>query len=58
MAKEMQGHCCGHGWKGFGMLLLGLVVLWNASMPFATWDKFIGGVLVVLGVFKLFAKRK
>jgi len=57
MAKEiMQCEC--HKWKGWGMLVLGLLILLNAYWPFASWDKFLGGVLVVFGLFKLFAKRK
>ena len=52
--------CCGmhKRAKSFGMVVLGLLVLANAYWPFMSWAGFIGGVLVLAGLWKLAKPKK
>ena len=52
--------CCGmhKRAKAFGIIVLGLLVLANAYWPFMSWAGFIGGVLVLAGLWKLAKPQK
>ncbi len=49
--KDMAKHMKMHGVK---MLVLGALVLLNAAYMFLRWDYFIGLLLVLVGLKKLF----
>jgi len=52
MAKNNVCMCgCGHGW---GMLVLGLLVLGNAYWPTVSWPVFIGALAVLKGLWSMF----
>jgi uncharacterized membrane protein HdeD (DUF308 family) len=54
MPKKQMLNCCQmHKGKGFLLLVLGLVILINAYMPFLNWGAFIGLVLILAGFLKL-----
>jgi len=44
-----------HGWK---MLILGIIVTWNAFWPFMGWAKLIGILLILGGLLKLAMPKK
>lgn len=50
---EMCPGCHGKKSKGWTMLILGIIALINAYMPFMSWGALIGIVLVILGIIKL-----
>ena len=51
MAEDYMMH---HGFKTTMLLVVGLLIITNAYWGFLTWDFFIGGLLVLFGVIKLF----
>ena len=60
-AKKEECKCeCHKGgkFKGLGALILGLLVLGNGYWSVLSWDKFIGLLLVLIGVIKLLKPKK
>lgn len=56
--KEMMGCCMMHKMKGWGMIVVGLLVLANVYWPFLDWGTFIGILLVLAGISKLAMPHK
>ncbi|MFC1685832.1 hypothetical protein ACFLZZ_02290 [Nanoarchaeota archaeon] len=50
-AKVCESVCKCHAWL---MLVLGLLILGNASWAWFSWPVFIGGLVVLLGLGKFF----
>ncbi len=52
MAKKMDMgmHMKAHGWT---MAVLGLLVLGNANWPVVSWPVFVGGLAVLVGLWKV-----
>ena len=50
--KKMRG-MCNHKQKGWGLLVLGLLILINVYWPFLSWGAFVGFVLALGGFLKL-----
>ena len=58
VAKKNVCMCgCPHG-HGWGMLILGLLVLGNAYYSWMGWPYFIGALAVIKGVMKMFGPCK
>lgn len=55
MHDEMHGM---HKMKGVGMIVLGLLILANTYLGFLSWAAFIGTLLVLGGLLKLFMPCK
>ena len=51
--KQMLNYIQMHKGKGLGLLILGLIILINAYMPFLNLGAFIGIVLILVGFFKI-----
>ena len=47
-----------HKMKGWGMIVVGLLVLANVYWPFLDWGTFIGILLVLAGISKLAMPHK
>jgi hypothetical protein len=53
--EEMMMH---HGFKTAMIIIIGLLIIANAYFGFMTWDYFVGGILVLLGLIKLMMPHK
>jgi hypothetical protein len=53
MAKKEADHMAFHKYKSGKMLIIGILILLNATYSVVNWGVFVGGVVALLGLLGL-----